>query len=53
MVGDSWVDGLAATAAGVPFIAYRMSPADLARWKIDPVTTLTNLQALPLFLASR
>jgi phosphoglycolate phosphatase-like HAD superfamily hydrolase len=53
MVGDSWVDGLAATAAGVPFIAYRMTPADLARWKIDPVTTLTDLQALPDFLASR
>jgi phosphoglycolate phosphatase-like HAD superfamily hydrolase len=53
MVGDSWVDGLAATAAGVPFIAYRMNPADLARWKIDPVTTLTDLGALPDFLADR
>lgn len=53
MVGDSWVDGLAATAAGVPFIAYRMPPADLARWKIEAVTTLTDLQALPDFLAGR
>ena len=53
MVGDSWVDGLAATAAGVPFIAYRMTTADLARWKIDPVTTLTDLGALPEFLADR
>jgi phosphoglycolate phosphatase len=51
MVGDSWVDGLAAAAAGVPFIAYRMSPADLARWKIDPVTTLADLATLPDFLA--
>ena len=51
MVGDSWVDGLAATAAGVPFIAFRMTPQDLARWKIDPVTTLTDLEALPEFLA--
>lgn len=53
MVGDSWVDGLAATAAGVPFIAYRMTPADLAHWKIDPVTTLTDLAALPDFLAHK
>jgi len=47
MVGDSWVDGLAAAAAGVPFIAYRANPADLARWKIDPVVTLTDLAILP------
>ena len=53
MVGDSWVDGVAATAAGVPFFAYRMLPADLARWKIDPVTTLTDLAELPEFLARR
>ena len=53
MVGDSWVDGVAATAAGVPFIAYRMPAADLARWKIDPVATLTDLADLPAFLAKR
>lgn len=53
MVGDSWVDGVAATAAGVPFIAYRMGPADLARWKIDPVVTLTDLADLPEFLAGK
>ena len=53
MVGDSWVDGLAATAAGVPFIAYRMPAADLARWKIDPVATLTDLAELPRWLSGR
>jgi phosphoglycolate phosphatase len=53
MVGDSWVDGLAAAAAGVPFVAYRMTPADLARWKIDPLVTLGDLADLPKFLASR
>jgi phosphoglycolate phosphatase-like HAD superfamily hydrolase len=53
MVGDSWVDGLAATAAGVPFIAYRMTAADLARWKIDPVVTLADLAELPRWLAGR
>ena len=52
MVGDSWVDGLAAAAAGVPFIAYRATPADLARWKIDPVVTLTDLAHLPDWLAA-
>ena len=53
MVGDSWVDGVAATAAGVPFIAYRMTPADLARWSIDPVATLADLADLPVWLAGR
>ena len=53
MVGDSWVDGLAATAAGVPFIAYRPNPADMARWKIEPVATLMDLAALPGWLADR
>jgi phosphoglycolate phosphatase len=52
MVGDSWVDGLAAAAAGVPFIAYRANPAELARWKIDPVVTLTDLAKLPDWLAA-
>jgi len=53
MVGDSWVDGVAATAAGVPFIAYRMTAADLHRWKIDAVATLTDLATLPDFLAGQ
>jgi phosphoglycolate phosphatase-like HAD superfamily hydrolase len=53
MVGDSWVDGLAATAAGVSFIAYRMLAADLARWGVEPVTTLMDLAELPLWLAGR
>jgi phosphoglycolate phosphatase-like HAD superfamily hydrolase len=53
MVGDSWVDGVAAAAAGIPFIAYRMSAADLARWKIAPVATLADLADLPKWLVSR
>jgi len=53
MVGDSWVDGLAAAAAGVPFIAYRMNLADLARWNLKPVVTLTDLTELPAWLADR
>ena len=51
MVGDSWVDGLAATEAGVAFIAYRADPAELSRWKIEPVASLADLAALPDWLA--
>jgi phosphoglycolate phosphatase len=52
VVGDSWVDGVAAAAAGVPFVAYRTNPADLDRWKITPVAALADLAALPAWLAS-
>lgn len=50
VVGDSWVDGVAATRAGVPFVAYRAKPADLARWEISPVAHLDDLAALPAWL---
>ncbi len=53
VVGDSWVDGLAADKAGVPFIAYRAKPADLARWNIQPIAHFTDLAALPAWLAAR
>jgi phosphoglycolate phosphatase len=53
VVGDSWVDGLAAAKAGVPFVAYRAREADLARWQIAPVAHLTDLALLPEWLATR
>ena len=53
VVGDSWVDGVAATAAGVPFVAYRAKEPDLERWKITPVARLTDLAALPDWLRGR
>lgn len=53
VVGDSWVDGLAATAAGVPFVAYRARGADLDRWGVHPVARLDHLAALPAWLAAR
>lgn len=53
VVGDSWVDGVAAAAAGVPFVAYRMTDADLARWQVTPVARLDDLAALPGWLQSR
>ncbi len=53
VVGDSWVDGLAAAAAGVPFVAYRTSEAELARWGVSPVARLADLAALPAWLTAR
>jgi len=53
VVGDSWVDGIAAAAAGVPFVAYRTREGELARWKITPIATLEDLTALPALLRGR
>lgn len=53
MVGDSWVDGLAAANAGVPFVAYRAKDGDLERWRVRPVARLDDLAALPAWLAAR
>ncbi len=50
VVGDSWVDGVAAAAAGVPFVAYRANPVDLARRRVTPVAALDDLAALPALL---
>jgi phosphoglycolate phosphatase len=52
VVGDSWVDGLAAAAAGLPFVSYRAREDDLARWGVTPVARLTDLAALPRWLAA-
>jgi len=53
VVGDSWVDGVAATAAGVPFVAYRPNEADMVRWKLEPVARLDDLADLPAWLRRR
>lgn len=53
VVGDSWVDGVAAAGAGVPFVAYRAKDADLTRWKVTPVARLQDLGALPAWLRER
>jgi phosphoglycolate phosphatase len=52
VVGDSWVDGLAAARAGVDFVAYRASAGDLARWDVTPIAALTDLAALPAWLTT-
>lgn len=52
VVGDSWVDGVAAAAVGVPFVAYRAHEADLARRGVTPVAWLADLVRLPEWLAA-
>jgi phosphoglycolate phosphatase len=51
VVGDSWVDGLAAQAAGVPFIAYRPNREELARRGVLVAATIASLLDLPAALA--
>ena len=53
VVGDSWVDGLAAAKAGVPFVAYRAREAGMARRQITPVAHITDLATLPEWLSKR
>ena len=53
VVGDSWVDGVAAAKAGVPFIAYRARQEDLDHWRVTPIVHLADLALLPAWLAVR
>ena len=53
VVGDSWVDGVAAAKAGVSFIAYRARQEDLDRWQVRPIVHLADLALLPAWLAAR
>ena len=55
LVGDSWVDGAAAAAGGVPFIAYRGSGArggvdEIARRGIPMAAIISSLLDLPAAL---
>lgn len=45
-VGDSWIDGKAASAAGVAFIAYNPDPAKLEQHGVMPYRTLSCLTEL-------
>ncbi len=51
VVGDSWVDGVAAQAAGVPFIAYRSDAAELLRRGVTVAAQISSLRELPLALS--
>ncbi len=51
VVGDSWVDGAAAQAGGVPFIAYRGDMDELSRRGVSPTARISSLLDLPAALA--
>jgi len=51
VVGDSWVDGAAAQAGGVPFIAYRGDATELERRGVVPSARIASLLDLPAALA--
>jgi HAD superfamily hydrolase (TIGR01549 family) len=50
MVGDAWVDGVAAQAGGIPFIAYRADAAELERRSVKVTARITSLLDLPAAL---
>ncbi|HUG37319.1 MAG TPA: HAD-IA family hydrolase [Candidatus Limnocylindrales bacterium] len=51
VVGDAWVDGAAANAGGVPFIAYRADHEELARRGVTIAAAINSLLDLPAALA--
>ena len=51
VVGDSWVDGAAAHAGGVPFIAYRADSAELDRRGVVVTARISSLVDLLAALA--
>jgi len=51
VVGDSWVDGLAAQAGGVPFIAYRPDLAEMEQRGVAIAARIGSLLDLPAALA--
>ena len=53
VVGDSWVDGLAAQTVGVPFVAYRANREELARREVRPVAWIEALPEILPLLRSR
>jgi len=46
LIGDSWIDGMAAQKAGIPFIAYQAASAHLQEKGITPVKDILNLTEL-------
>jgi len=50
VIGDSWVDGAAAQAGGVPFIAYCADHAELTRRGVTATASIWSLLDLPAAL---
>jgi phosphoglycolate phosphatase len=51
MVGDSWVDGLAAQAGDIPFVAYRADAGELERRGVRVTASISSLLDLAAALA--
>jgi len=51
VIGDSWIDGAAAQAGGVPFIAYRADAGELDRRGVVATARISSLLDLPFALA--
>lgn len=53
-VGDSWIDGVAANGAGVPFVSYRADAAKLRSAGVQAVAAIERLEELlPLLRRTR
>ncbi|WP_181833231.1 HAD family hydrolase [Bacillus taeanensis] len=50
MVGDSWIDGKAATAANIPFIGYQKDVSFYNAHGIKPKAVISRLQELDQFI---
>jgi phosphoglycolate phosphatase len=46
MVGDSYLDALAARAAGAPYVAFRPRPGELEDHRVEPLAIIDRLEAL-------
>lgn len=51
VIGDSWVDGLAARAGGVPFIAYRADREELERRGVTVWASVSHLSQISALFA--
>lgn len=52
VVGDSWIDGVAAVAGGASFIGYTIDPEELRRREVVARLVIHDLRTLPEHLAA-
>jgi len=49
-IGDSWIDGKAAQAAGIPFVSYRVSADQMLQRCVKPIGNIEHLSGLLHYL---
>ncbi|MFC6333004.1 HAD family hydrolase [Paenibacillus septentrionalis] len=49
-IGDSWIDGKASLAAGIPFIAYQSDKAKMMEMGVEPLAFISALEELHDYL---